>query len=119
MPYPVRPRAPEWSGRQDLNLRILPLPKRALYQAELRPVSYTPPSELMRRLAAVTVRAANDTFGDLGDDPVSSPSPPYHVSYVVDFSPTHMVKFQNDRIHFATIDAALATQIFGQPSLIR
>ncbi len=72
----------------------------------------------MRRLAAVTVRAANDTFGDLGNDPVSSPTPPKHVPYVVDLGPTHMIKLKHDRIHLATIDTGLPLQILTQPPLI-
>jgi hypothetical protein len=65
--YHVRlPHPRKWSGRQDLNLRILSLPKRALYQTELRPdVLAFIPSEVKCCLATVAVGAPDNAFCDL------------------------------------------------------
>jgi hypothetical protein len=89
VPYPVRPRALErlqgqvpWlgyhapatgqrmgrDGRGDWirTSDFLSLPKRALYQAELRPVDYTfIPAKVNRRLASMAIRTTDHALCDL------------------------------------------------------
>lgn len=111
VPWARIPCPRKWSGRQDSNLRNLPLPKRALYQAELRPESASPPAELFCSSASMAIRTAYVTFGDLHFNP--SPTTPVskHYADVVSLLASHVIEVENQRINFTAINARVSLQI--------
>src|SRR5262249_42921559 len=123
VPYPVRPRAQDFrgpvpwqgyhapaSGRGDRirTCENLPLPKRALYQTELRPeFTAAPPAKLICRFAPMTVCAANLTFRDFYLNP--SPATPMcqHNADVVRLLVSNVIEFEDQWIGFTAVDAGM------------
>ena len=127
MPYPVRPRAlkwsrggtlarisrpRKWSGRQDLNLRILSLPKRALYQTELRPDTLVfIPSEVNGGLSAMAVCTTNYAFCHLRFYPLPACAPTYQITDVRRLGSGRVIEIEHPDIAFTAIYAGMFFEV--------
>src|SRR5579871_2422360 len=103
-------------GATGLEPAILPLPKRALYQAELRPDAM--PSQLLDRLSPMAICAADFTLRDFQKYPLPRPTLPNQITYVSIFFATDVVELQNARIGFSAIHTRMRRQILGDISAV-
>jgi hypothetical protein len=59
----------------------------------------------------MAVRAANITLGYLGLDSIERPSTLNHHRNIFDFLPSHMVKFEYNRVTFSAIYTGMSMKI--------
>jgi hypothetical protein len=106
-------------GGQDLNLRILSDPNRALYQAELPPVAAlfnrhrfpSLPTELLGGADAVTIGAANFAFLYLREDPRPRECLSRHRAHFGVLRAPHVIEFKHDRVGVPAIHAPMFREI--------
>ena len=94
-------------GATGLEPANLPLPKRALYQAELRPDATAPPTKLTCSFAAMTVRATHLTFRDFRFNPSPTETPNNHNANVVMLLSSDVIEIQHAEIALSTIGARM------------
>jgi hypothetical protein len=93
----------------------LPLPKRTLYLAELRPGARLPPSELCGGSLSMTVRAADLTLREFGAESFPAHAIANHDADVAFFFPSNMIEVENAEIALAALDATTSLKVFDHP----